>query len=94
MRVGIGRRRPSRTDATLTPQQQRIVALAAEGLSNKEIASRLNITAKTISNHLEHIYQKLDIHTRRELIKAARDPAAPVVVETPSRDHPGERGIT
>jgi DNA-binding CsgD family transcriptional regulator len=77
LRVAGGRGRAERARVALTPQEERVVALVSEGLSNKEVAARLSITAKTVSNHLEHIYRKLGIHSRRELMKVARDPAAP-----------------
>ncbi len=75
LRVAGGRRRPAAT--RLTAQEQRVAALATEGLSNKQLAARLGITPKTVSNHLEHIYQKLDIHSRRELMTAPVEPESP-----------------
>jgi DNA-binding NarL/FixJ family response regulator len=43
-----------------------VLLLLARGLSNKEIASRLVITPKTVGNHVEHIYPKLRCSTRAE----------------------------
>ncbi|MDQ6745025.1 MAG: AAA family ATPase [Actinomycetota bacterium] len=71
LRVAGARRRG--VSEGLTVQEQRVAALAAEGLSNKELAARLSITPKTVSNHLEHIYQKLGIHGRRELMRKPAD---------------------
>jgi len=41
-----------------------VLTLVARGLSNKEIAERLVISAKTVGNHVEHIYSKIDASTR------------------------------
>jgi DNA-binding CsgD family transcriptional regulator len=63
--------RPRRTARSgldaLTPSERRIAELAADGLSNAEIAARLFITVKTTEHHLSTIYRKLDIRSRREL---------------------------
>ena len=45
----------------------------AQGLSNKEIALRLNISRYTIESHIKHIYRKLSVTTRTKAINAARD---------------------
>jgi RNA polymerase sigma factor (sigma-70 family) len=55
----------------LTDREQQIMRLVAEGLSNKEIGRRLNITDGTIKVHLHHIYQKLEISNRTELAALA-----------------------
>jgi DNA-binding CsgD family transcriptional regulator len=51
----------------LTASERRVAQMAAEGLSNKEIAQALFVTVKTVETHLGHAYQKLDIASRREL---------------------------
>lgn len=48
----------------LSPQEQRVLALVAEGLTNKEIAASLNLSDKTVGNYLSNIFQKLHV-TRR-----------------------------
>jgi ATP/maltotriose-dependent transcriptional regulator MalT len=58
----------------LTPSERRVAELAADGLSNAEIAARLFITAKTTEHHLAATYRKLNISSRRQLpalLKAA-----------------------
>jgi HD-GYP domain-containing protein (c-di-GMP phosphodiesterase class II) len=50
--------------AGLTPREIEVLRLLARGLSNKEIASRLVISPKTVANHVEHIYAKIDASTR------------------------------
>jgi DNA-binding CsgD family transcriptional regulator len=50
--------------AGLTLREVEILRLVARGLSNKEIARALFISAKTVANHVEHIYFKIDASTR------------------------------
>jgi len=62
------------TDAaygTLTPREQEIIRLIAEGLSIKEIALRLFISPKTVENHRANIMGKLDLHSTMELVRYA-----------------------
>jgi ATP/maltotriose-dependent transcriptional regulator MalT len=66
-----GRRRRNRSheDATrLTTQEQRVAGLAAAGHSNKAIAARLTLSVKTIEYHLQQVYTKLGISSRRQLM--------------------------
>ncbi|MGI8660008.1 MAG: ATP-binding protein [Thermoleophilaceae bacterium] len=53
--------------AALTPTERRISSMAAEGLSNPEIAQALFVARKTVENHLSNAYRKLDIRSRGEL---------------------------
>jgi HD-GYP domain-containing protein (c-di-GMP phosphodiesterase class II) len=48
----------------LTAREVDVLRLLAVGLSNKEIAQRLVITPKTVGNHVEHIYAKIEVRTR------------------------------
>jgi DNA-binding NarL/FixJ family response regulator len=48
----------------LSPQEQKVLALVAEGLTNKEIAVSLHLSEKTVGHYLENIFQKLQV-TRR-----------------------------
>ena len=52
---------------SLTPSELRVARMAAEGMTNREIAQALTVTAKTIETHLRHVYQKLDVARRTEL---------------------------
>ncbi len=55
----------------LTPRQQEVLALLAEGATNSEIAKKLHISPKTVASHRENIMQKLNLHSRTELVKYA-----------------------
>jgi HD-GYP domain-containing protein (c-di-GMP phosphodiesterase class II) len=50
--------------ANLTARELEVLALVARGLTNKEIGSALDISAKTAGRHLEHIFEKLEVTTR------------------------------
>jgi len=56
---------------TLTDREKQVLKLVAEGSSNKEIAETLGISVKTAMAHREHLMEKLDVHSRTELIKFA-----------------------
>jgi len=63
-----GRRR--RDDGLLlTAREERVAELAAQGMSNAQIAAALTVSPKTIDNHLQQVYAKLSIHSRRELMR-------------------------
>ena len=51
----------------LTATEQRIAQMAAEGMSNPEVAQALFVTRKTVENHLGRIYPKLGINSREQL---------------------------
>jgi len=55
----------------LTPREQEVLTLIAEGYSNNEIADRLVISAKTVDRHRENIMRKLNLHNRVDLVKYA-----------------------
>jgi DNA-binding NarL/FixJ family response regulator len=63
----ISGRSPS--GGVLTPTEQRIAQLVAEGRSNKEVAAAMFVTAKTVETNLSRIYAKLGIHSRTELAR-------------------------
>ena len=65
------RKRPSAGWASLTPTELQVVRLAAEGLSNPEIASRLFIARGTVKTHLTHVFAKLGLTTRASLAAEA-----------------------
>jgi len=55
---------------SLTPSERRVVALAADGQTNRDIAQTLYVTPKTVEVHLSNSYRKLGIRSRRELAGA------------------------
>jgi DNA-binding NarL/FixJ family response regulator len=71
---------PAGETETLSSREFEVLGLIAQGLSNKEIGSRLNITAATVSRHLVHIYAKLHVRCRTEAaaiyLADQRSPAA------------------
>jgi DNA-binding NarL/FixJ family response regulator len=54
----------------LTPQEAAVARLAKAGKTNKEIAAQLQLTVNTVETHLRHVYQKLGIRRRMELIRS------------------------
>jgi DNA-binding CsgD family transcriptional regulator len=65
------RKRPSKGWASLTPTELDVVRLACEGLGNKEIATRLFVSPRTVQAHLSHIYSKLGVSSRVQLAQEA-----------------------
>jgi DNA-binding NarL/FixJ family response regulator len=56
---------------TLTDREKQVLKLVAEGRSNKEVAQLLGISVKTAMSHREHVMDKLDLHSRTDLIRFA-----------------------
>jgi two-component system response regulator NreC len=55
----------------LTPREREVLTYIAEGYTNREIAEALVISVKTVDRHRENIMQKLNLHSRVELVKYA-----------------------
>jgi DNA-binding NarL/FixJ family response regulator len=55
----------------LTPREREVVQLLAEGRSNKEVATLLDISAKTVETHRANIMVKLNLHSITELVRYA-----------------------
>ena len=64
------RREALKGPESLTPSERRVAALAADGLSNREIAETLWVTRKTVELHLGNAYGKLAIRSRKQLADA------------------------
>jgi DNA-binding CsgD family transcriptional regulator len=65
------RKRPRHGWAALTPTELQVVDLAAQGLTNPQIAERLIMGRATVKTHLEHIFAKLGVTTRTGLASEA-----------------------
>jgi pimeloyl-ACP methyl ester carboxylesterase/DNA-binding CsgD family transcriptional regulator len=59
--------------AALSARERQVLALIADGLSNNEIAGRLEITEKTVRNHASNLFDKLGVWSRAQAIVFARD---------------------
>jgi DNA-binding CsgD family transcriptional regulator len=62
--------------ASLTPSERRVAEMAADGLTNRQIAQALFVTQRTVEVHLTSVYRKLAIDSRSQLGGALRSPAA------------------
>jgi ATP/maltotriose-dependent transcriptional regulator MalT len=57
--------------AGLTSREVQVLTLLVEGHTNRELAHRLHISAKTVDNHVSSILEKLEVHSRTEAVAAA-----------------------
>jgi DNA-binding CsgD family transcriptional regulator len=83
--LGARRAAPS---GGLTAAEQRVVDLAARGLSNKQIARRLFVAVHTVEVHLAHAYAKLGVHSRAQLASRFASPAPPPPQDTSAPPQP------
>jgi DNA-binding CsgD family transcriptional regulator len=67
------RKRAAETTRQLTSQESSIARLAAEGLTNPEIGTRMFISSRTVQYHLAKVFQKLEINSRGQLHRVLRD---------------------
>jgi DNA-binding CsgD family transcriptional regulator len=65
------RKRPASGWESLTPMENDVVRLVREGLGNREIGARLFISPRTVQTHLTHVYAKLGLASRVQLIQDA-----------------------
>ena len=89
-RRAAGGRRRARAHAgrlgCLTPQEYRVAELVSQGLSNRQIACQLLVSPNTLETHLRHVYAKLELPSRRELVAYfAAHPALPFPGAGPPR---------
>ena len=59
------------TRVQLTPREMAALRLMADGKANKEIASELEISERTVKTHLAHLFEKLGVTSRTEAVKVA-----------------------
>lgn len=74
--VGVGRPREMLEEAegsegVLSPREMEVLILAARGLSNRQIATSLNLSEATIKRHLSNCYSKMGISSRGEAVRKA-----------------------
>ena len=65
------RKRPTSGWASLTPTELDVVRLVSEGLTNNDIATRLFVSPRTVQTHLTHVYTKLGLSSRVQLVQEA-----------------------
>jgi DNA-binding NarL/FixJ family response regulator len=64
-------RPPDQADYHLTPHEIRLLKLLVEGHNYKTAATELNVSVNTISFHMKHIYEKLQVHSKSEAVSKA-----------------------
>lgn len=64
-------RPPSHAPHQLTPHEVRLLKLLVDGHSYKSAATELSVTVHTVSFHLRHIYEKLQVHSKSEAVSKA-----------------------
>jgi DNA-binding CsgD family transcriptional regulator len=82
------RRRVAFDDEQLTPQELQIAAHVAEGKTNKEVGAALFLSHKTVESHLAHVYRKLGIHSRAELIRLFASGEGPAAASSTAAEPP------
>jgi two-component system nitrate/nitrite response regulator NarL len=73
MDAGFGAMRETDGHALLTPRELEVLATLAEGMTNKAIARRLNISLHTVKFHVESLFRKLGARTRTEAVAKASE---------------------
>jgi DNA-binding NarL/FixJ family response regulator len=71
--AGWEREADAAKESPVTPRQEAILSLVADGMSNKAIAGALGITEGTVKQHLKILFKRLAVHNRTEAARAARD---------------------
>ena len=69
----------------MTRREREITTLIADGLSNKEIATRLHIATYTVKSHVHNILEKLALHSRLQIAAHAHRTGAPRTAPTPPK---------
>jgi len=70
-RIYLAKKKTLKVTSEFTEQETRIIHLCHEGLSAKEVANRLNISARTVEWHKKKIFEKLNINTTAEMLNYA-----------------------
>ena len=73
-RDAVTKGRPEALDSVrMTPREREVINLIAEGLANKEIATRLNVATHTVKSHVRNVMEKLTLHTRLQIAAYANE---------------------
>ena len=67
----VATKKTAQVTSEFTAQERQIIELCGEGLSVRKIADRLCISPRTVENHKQNIFEKLDIHSTGEMIRYA-----------------------
>ena len=70
-RVAKQARESSEVAASITPRELEVLGLISEGLSTRQVASRLNLSPKTVETHIAKLYRKLGARTRVQALSRA-----------------------
>jgi len=62
-----------RSAGLLTTREREVARLVARGLTNRQIAEALVVTEKTAANHVQHVLDKLEVHSRNQLAARAAE---------------------
>lgn len=76
------------TPGALTPAEERVAALVAEGKTNREVAAALFLSERTVEGHLSHVFGKLGVRSRTELARELASRATQVVATSNTGDFP------
>jgi len=75
----------------LSPREQDVLALVAQGFSNSQVGSRLSITEATVKRHLRNIFEKLGATSRTDAVNRARRRYSTMDFSVPESTHPWRR---
>ena len=76
--------------STLTPREDEVLRLLAQGMTQREIAAHLTISPKTVGTHIENVLRKLGVHSRAQAVaRAFRADGAGVLHEASQVARPG-----
>ena len=74
--AGEAPRRGALSAGTLTPREQQVAGLVADGRTNREIARQLYLSPRTVEYHLRKVFEKLQISSRSELVRGGVPPGS------------------
>ena len=89
----VGYSGPTPHGSSLTPRQRDMLRLLQQGLDNQSIAQRLDLSVKTVENHLTNLYRRIDVQSRLEAVAYAREHPEVLGVSgerSSTRSHPRE----